>query len=190
MIHAGQVRLRFNELAQLGGQRFFVARRFLAHQHQIGLQSAQMPEGVRGQNFAHHFNVAEVTDHNDDNRQVAGNALPPERALTFRAAPETRGWRSQLSLRKDDVGRQLLEGLNISRADVEPAHLKLGMGPRGLEGARARVKLRVALGQRDNGFARLCHHGDERKLKSFVRQNRDMPAQAEDRIEHGADPVR
>ena len=88
------------------------------------------------------------------------------------------------------MGGQLLKSLNVSRADMEPAHLKLGMGPGGLEGARARVKLRVALGQRDNGFARLCHHRDERKLKSLVRQNHHMPAQAEDRIEHGANAVR
>jgi hypothetical protein len=83
-----------------------------------------------------------------------------------------------------------LESLNISRADVEPAHLKLGMSPRGLEGTRARVKFRVAFSEPNDGFARLGRHGDERKLKSLVRQDRDMPAQAEDRIEHGADPAR
>ena len=184
------MRLRFNEPAQIGGQRFFVAGQFLVHQHEIGLQSTQMPKGVRGQNFAHHFDVADVTDHDDDNRQVAGNALPPESALTLPAAAETRGWRSQLSLREKDVCRQLLESLNISRADVEPAHLKLGMSPRSLEGTRARVKLRVAFGEPNDGFARLRGHRDQRKLKSLVRQDRDIPTQAEDRIEHGPDPAR
>ena len=86
--------------------------------------------------------------------------------------------------------RQLLKGLNISRADVEPAHLQLGMGPGGLESARARMEFRVALSQRDNRFTRLRHDGDKRKLKAFVRQDRDTPAQAEDRIENGADAVR
>src|SRR5262249_45633040 len=120
-----------------------------------------MPKGVRGQNFAHHFDVANVPDHNDDNWQVAGNALSPKRALTFRAAAETRGWRSQLSLGKEDVGCQLSESLNVSRTDVEPAHFKLRMGPRCLEGARARVKLSVAFSQANGGFARLGDHRNE-----------------------------
>src|SRR5207253_1553349 len=46
LIYSSQVRLCFNEPAQSGGQRFFVAGQFLAHQHEIGLQSTQMPEGV------------------------------------------------------------------------------------------------------------------------------------------------
>ena len=95
-----------------------------------------------------------------------------------------------MSLREKDVCRQLLKSLNISRADVEPAHLKLGMSPRSLEGTSARVKLRVAFGEPNDGFARLRRHRDERKLKPLVRQDRDMPAQAEDRIEHGSDPAR
>ncbi len=190
LIHAGQVRLRFGELAQVSGQRFVITRRFLAHEHEIDLQATQIPEGMRSQNFAHDFDVAEVTDHDDDNRQVAGNALPPERALTLGPAPQTRGRRSQLGLRKDNEGRQLLKDLHIAGADVEPAHLQLGMGPCCLKSACASVKLCVALGQSDNRFARLRHHGDERKLKSLVRQDRDAPAQAEDRIEHGPDPIR
>src|SRR5437762_4578563 len=145
---------------------------------------------MRGQHFADHVDVAKMTDHDDDNRQVAGNALPPEPALTLPAAAETRGWRSQLSLREKDVCRQLLESLNISRADVEPAHLKLRMSPRSLEGARALVKLRVAFGEPNDCFARRRCHCDERKLKSLVRQDRDTPAQAEDRIEPSADPAR
>src|SRR5437773_11615030 len=100
-----------------------------------------MPEGVRGQNFAHHFNVADVTDHNDDNRQVARNPLPPKCALTFCAPAKARRWRSELSLRKEDVGCKLAESLNISRPNVEPAHFKLRMCPRCLERARACVKL-------------------------------------------------
>ena len=64
------------------------------------------------------------------------------------------------------------------------------MGPGGLKSAPASVELRIALGQRDDRFARLGDHGDERKLKALVRQDRDVPAQAEDRIEHGADAVR
>ena len=88
------------------------------------------------------------------------------------------------------MGRQLLENLNISRADVEPAHLKLGMSPGSLEGTRARVKFRVAFGEPDHGCPRVRRRRDERKLKSLVRQERDMPAQAEDGIKNGADPAR
>ena len=88
------------------------------------------------------------------------------------------------------MGRQLLKNLNISWADVEPAHLKLGMSPRCLEGTRTRVKFRVAFGEPDHSFARLGRRRDERKLESLVRQERDMPAQAQDRIKNGADPAR
>src|SRR5436305_14410166 len=135
-----------------------------------------MPKGVRGQNFAHNFDVAAMTDHNDHNRQVAGNALAPKRALPFSAAAETRGWRSQLSLGKKNMCCQLSESLNISWADVEPAHFKLRMGPRCLEGARAGVRVHVALRQPDGGFARLRDQCDERKLKSLIRQDRYLTA--------------
>jgi hypothetical protein len=145
---------------------------------------------VCAQNFTHHFDVADVTDHDDDYRQVTGNALSPKSTLTFRAPAETRRWRSQLSLRKQDMGCQLSESLNISRTDVESAHFKLRMSPRCLEGARARVKLNVAFGQPDDGFARLRDYHDERKLKSLVRQNHHLSALAEDRIEHSANPIR
>ena len=64
------------------------------------------------------------------------------------------------------------------------------MSPRCLEGTRARVKFRVAFGEPDHGLARLCRRRDERKLKSLVRQNRDIPAQAKNRIENGAGPAR
>jgi hypothetical protein len=95
-----------------------------------------------------------------------------------------------LSLWKKNVGGQLLEGLNISRADVKPAHLKLGMSPRGLESTRASVKFRIAFGEPDDPFARVCHPRDERELESLVRQNRNMPAKAEDRIKNGAGSAR
>ena len=95
-----------------------------------------------------------------------------------------------MSLRKKNVGGQLLESLNISRADVEPAHLKLGMRPGGLEGTRARMKFRVAFSEPDHCFARFPRRRDERKLKSLVRLERDMPAKAEDRIENGAGAAR
>src|SRR5437870_9536945 len=119
---------------------------------------------MRSQNFAHDFDVAEVTDHNDDNRQIAGNALSPERPLTLGPAAETRGRRSELSLRKNNEGRQLLKGLHIGRTDVEPAHFELRMGPGGFKSTRASVKLRVSLGQCDDRFARSRHYGDKRKL--------------------------
>ena len=112
-----------------------------------------------------------------------------QRARCLPPAAETRGRRSKLGLGKK-WGRQLLKGLHIARADAEPAHLELGMGPRGFKGARASMKLRVALGQPDDGFARIGHHRDERKLKSLVRRDRDAPTQAEDRVEHSAGPVR
>src|SRR5581483_12112413 len=108
-----------------------------------------MPKVMCGQNFAHDFDVVEVTDHDDDNRQIAGNALLPERSLTLGPAAEARGRRPKLGLRKDNETRQLLKRLHIGRADAEPAHLQLGMSPRGFKSARASVKLRVTLSQCD-----------------------------------------
>ena len=71
--------------------------------------------------------------------------LPPERALTLAPAAETRRRRSQLGLGKDDERRQLLKGLHVAGANAKPAHLDLGVGPGGLEGAHTGVKLRVTL---------------------------------------------
>jgi hypothetical protein len=157
LIHAGQVCLRFGEPAQLVGQWVVVAGHFFAHEHEIDLQAMQMPEGVCGQDFAHDSDVVEVTNHDNDNREIARDTLPPQRTLTFSAAAETRGWRPQLGLRKEDVSGKLLESLNIARADAKPAHLELGMRPSRLKSARAGTKLRVAFSQPDDFFARIRH---------------------------------
>src|ERR1700747_208242 len=146
-----------------------------------------MPESICGQSLSHDFHVTEVTNHDDDDRQIPRNALSPKRSLTLSAAAETRRRRSVLGLRKDNEACQLLKGLHIGTPNVQTAHLQLRMGPSGLKSARTSVKLRIAPRQWNNRFAGTCHHRNERELKSLVRQNSDAPAQAEDRIEHGAD---
>ena len=172
------------------GQRVVVAGQLFADQHEIDFQAPQVPEGVRDQNFPHDFDVAQVANHDHDNRQVAGDALPPERMLSFDAAAESRGRRPQLGLRKENERGELLKGLHIAGANVQPAHLELSVGPGGFESARAGVKVRITLGQRDDRCARIRHHRDERKLKALIRQHRDLSPQAEDRIEHGPDTFR
>src|SRR5215831_15089650 len=170
-------------------QWFFVTRHFLAHQDEIDLQAAQMPEGMCGQYLSHHLHVTEVTNHDNDDRQVTRNALSPKRSLTFSAA-KTPGGRSKLGLWKNNQAGQLLKRLHIGAPNVQPAHLKLGMGPGSLKSARTSVKLRIASCQRNNRLPRLCHHHNERELKSLVRQKRDAPPQTKDRIEHEAGTVR
>jgi hypothetical protein len=76
-----------------------------------------MPEGMRGQYLAHHFHVTEMTNHDDDDRQITRNALSPKRPLTFGAAKSPRRW-SKLGLRKDNQAGQLLKGLHISAPNV------------------------------------------------------------------------
>src|SRR4029077_10423335 len=136
-----------------------------------------MPEGMCSQYLSHDLHVTDVTNHDYDNRQITRNALSPERSLPLGAAAETRGRRPELGLRKDTEACQLLKGLHVGSADMEPTHLQLRMGPSGLKSPRTSVKLRVAPRQCNNRFAGLCHHRNERDLKSLVRQNRDAPAQ-------------
>src|ERR1700746_2539683 len=169
------------------GQRFVVTRQFLAHENEIDLQAAQMPESMCGQYLSHDFHVTEVTNHDDDDRQIPRNALSPKRSVPRSGGAETRRRRSELGLRKDNEACQLLKGLHVGSADMEPTHLQLRMGPSGLKSPRASVKLRIAPRQCNNRFAGICHHRNERELKSLVSQNSEAPAQAEDRIEHGAD---
>src|SRR5438034_493973 len=95
---------------------------------------------------------------------ICWRSVPRDATSTIRAAAKARRWRSELSLRKEDVGCKLPESLNISRPNVEPAHFKLRMCPRCLERARACVKLRIAFGQSDDGFAQFCDHSHKRKL--------------------------
>jgi hypothetical protein len=59
------------------------------------LASAQMPEGVRGEDFPDDLDIAVVGDRHDDDRQIARDALCPKRSLARRAAPEPGRWRSQ-----------------------------------------------------------------------------------------------
>src|SRR5215471_14012771 len=148
-----------------------------------------MPEGVCSQYLAHDFHITEVTNHDDDDWQITGDTLAPERSLTFRVTAESR-WRwTKLALWKNNEAGELLKGLHIGTANVQTACLQLGMGPRGLKSTRASVKLRVTARQGKNCFARFCHHHNERELKSLVRQKRDTPTQTKDRIEHEADTV-
>src|SRR6476660_1504280 len=139
-----------------------------------------MPEGMRSQYLSHDFHVTEMANHDDDDRQITRNALSPERSLTLGAAAETRRRRSKLGLWKDNEACQLLKGLHVGSADMEPTHLQLRMGPGGLKSPRASVKLRIAPRQCYNTFAGVCHHCNECELKSLVRQNRDASPQAEE----------
>src|SRR5437899_7254107 len=101
-------------------QWFVITRQCLAHENEIDLQATQMPEGMCGQYLSHDFHVTEVTNHDDDNRQITRNALSPERSLTLGAAAETRGRRSKLGLWKDNQAGQLLKGLHIGTPNVQP----------------------------------------------------------------------
>jgi hypothetical protein len=71
LVDAGKLRMSFGQPPQMIGQRFVVDRNLFADQHQIHFQSAQMPKGVSGENFAHHLHVAQVSDRYDDDRHVA-----------------------------------------------------------------------------------------------------------------------
>src|SRR5438445_13625698 len=99
-------------------QWFVITRQLLAHENQIDLQATQMPEGMCGQYFSHDFHVTEVTNHDDDNRQIPRNALSPQRALTLGAAAETRRRRAKLGLWKDNEACQLLKSLHVGPANV------------------------------------------------------------------------
>jgi len=169
-------------------QWFLITRDFLAHQNEINLQAAQMPESMCGQYLSHDFHVAEMTNHDHDNRQITRNALSPERSLTLSAAKTPRR-RSKLGLWQDNQAGQLLKCLHISTSNVQPAHLKLGMRPCGFKSAHTSVKLRIAPRQCHNRFARLCYHRDERELKPLVRQNGHAPTQTKYRVEHGTDTI-
>ena len=128
LIDAGQVRLRFGEPAQIISQWFVVTRHFLAHQDEIDLQAAQMPEGMCGQYLSHDFHVTKVTNHDDDDRQITRNALSPERSLTFGPAAEARRRRSKLGLWKDNQAGQLLKGLHIGTAECAAGASQVGNG--------------------------------------------------------------
>ena len=190
LIHAGDLRVGFREPPQLRGERFLVALRLLADEHEIDLQPAQMPERVCRQHLAHERDVAVIANRHRDDRQVARDALRPERTLARGAAPEPRRWRPQSRLWEKHVRGELLEKLHIAGADAEPAHLELRARPRSLEGARGDAEFRVALDQSDDRRARFGDHGDDRELEALIRRDRHLPAQAEDRIEDGAGGVR
>src|SRR5258708_19865100 len=103
-----------------------------------------MPESMCGQYFSHDFHVTEVTNHDDDDRQIPRNALSPKRSLTLGAAAETRRRRSELGLWKDNEACQLLKGLHVGSADIEPTPLQLGIRPSVLHPTPPSVKLRIA----------------------------------------------
>src|SRR3954453_2326204 len=189
LIHTGEVRLRFCEPAQMLSQWLLVSRGFLAYQDKIDFETAEMPKGMCSQYLSHKLHFANMTNHADHNRQISRNALSPKRSLTFRAA-ETSRRRSKLRLWKDDQAGQLLKRLHIGPANVQPAHLQLGMGPCAFKGSHTSVKLRIACRQHNNCFARICHNRDERELKPLVRQNCHATAETQYRIEHGTDSVR
>src|SRR5436309_15586300 len=96
-----------------------------------------------GQYLSHDFHVTEVTNHDDDDRQIPRNALSPKRSLTLGAAAETRRRRAELGLWKDNEACQLLKGLHVGSADMDPTHLQLRMRPSGLKRTRTSGKRRI-----------------------------------------------
>ena len=110
----------------------------LVQDDEIDRQALQPPVFVGAQQLADDAGILDLVDAHQHDRQVARDALRPQRRRRRQAAPDRVGRRAQRRVGIEDVARQALVEAGLGRADVEMAqlHLRLRPGERGgaLEG--------------------------------------------------------
>ena len=142
------------------------------------------------QQLAHDRDVLDVVDPHEDDREVARDALRPERRRPAAAAANRVGGRTQRRIGVEHVAGETLKEAGLLGVDAEIAQLHLRLGPRqrgrAVEGGRVLVLVdqvqHLAAGRRDDRPERDAHRA--------ARRHPHATTQREDGIEDGADGVR
>jgi hypothetical protein len=145
---------------------------------------------VGAQQLANDGDVLDVVDPRQDDRQIARNALCPERRRAAAAAAYRVGRRTQRRIGVQHVARETLKQARLIRIDAEMAQLHLRSGPGQCNCAVEGRRVVMLISKVQHIAAR---RGDNRPESDACRPARRNPhplAQREHGIEHAADRAR
>ncbi len=154
--------------------------------HQVDRQLLHPPVLVGLQQLAHDLQIRDVVDPADDDRHVAGDAVRPQHGRRPLTACQDVGGRAERRVRVEHVAGQTLEQAGLVGTDAEVEQLDVRLRPRQGAGTLERGGIVVLVGQVEHGLARTRDERPERDVRGGPGRQPDAPAQAEDRIEHGA----
>ena len=145
---------------------------------------------MRAEELADDVPVLGLIDPDQDDREITGDSVGPERGGPRSVALQRVGGWPERGIGVEDPAREILEQVGLVRVDSKMVQLYLRLRPR--QGDRAIEGRRVAIlvGERHGGVPR---GGDERRedqVGTFAGPEAHATSEAHDRIEHGARGVR
>ncbi len=175
-----------DELDELPLHLVAIARGVLVQDHGVRLQPLETPELLRHEDVPHERQVVRLGHADEDDREIAGDAVPPEARLSQRALFQQFPFGAQRRVGEEDAGAESLEELGLLDGDtqVPERDLRVRVGQRERAGGDAGVVILLRQGAR-GGLVR----GDARREgeagEGAGREPQPRP-QAENRVEHGA----
>ena len=121
---------RSHEALQRAVEILGVAGAMLVDDHEIDGQPLETPVFVGPQQLANEIEVLGLRDPDDDDRQVAGDAVGPERRCAAIVPGELAGRWPERGIRVQDPVGEPLEQMGLVGLDPEMVELDLGLRPR------------------------------------------------------------
>ena len=158
----------------------------LVDDNEVDRELLQPEIGVGQQDLPGDAQVRHVVDAQQQDRQVAGNALAPQARLRPAADPNALAIRAQRGAGEQQVSGKPLEQVGLGRGDakVVQLHLRLGPGHHGRTVEGRYVPMPVDAG--DDRIPGGCDHRPEHDPRHGARGHGHPAANGEHRVEHGA----
>src|SRR5581483_1050721 len=163
-----------------------ITRALLVPDQQIGVQAARGPPAVRLDQLPHQVDLRGVGDARQHYRQVAGDAVFPQRRLSrqSRRRARVRAVRRVQQPRSDPFVK-----LRVARADVQLLHHHLLVRPCQFEHAVVQMRLAILVRQRQRVLARGGDAGDQVDADRAAGRNLHAASYRHAWVEHRAGAV-
>ena len=139
--------------------------------HEINGELLHPPVFMRSQQLADDGNVLNVVNPHQNNGNVAGNALSPERRRAPAASANGIGRRTRRPIGVEHGTREALKEARLFSIDAEMTQLHRRLGPRQCGGALERIGVVMLVDQVQHIGARRCDDGPEGDAHRLARLN-------------------
>ncbi len=161
-----------------------VTRLVLVPDHQVHRQAFLPPVGVGLDQLLHQGNVGQVAHLQQDDRQVAGNALAPEPGLAAPVGLQQAVVGAQGGVGVEQRSCHLLEQPGLGQGRVELAQQHLAVGPGQVEDPVRQVPVAVFVDQLQAVFTAFGDPGHQVDGGALAGVEGDPAADRHDRVEH------
>ena len=163
-----------------------VARRVVVEHHEVDLEAAAAPERVRLEQRPERTEFVEPRRAEEQDRQIARDAVRPEAGLRACVASPYVGPGRQTRVAVEEPPGQFLRAQRLLAGHPQVAQFDQAVRRGEVEGALRGVGVIVALGEALGLLAAVGHGEREDDLGALLGRDRHDPPQREDRVEHGA----